>query len=76
MAEVERLKAPWIVAEHPESFVVEDASGQHLAYVYFEDEPGRRRATKRISKEMARRLANRIARIPDLDTNKEEGSNG
>jgi hypothetical protein len=25
----------------PESFCIRDASGQALAYVYFEDEPGR-----------------------------------
>lgn len=65
MAEQERLTAPWKVVEHKESFVVEDQNGQHLAYIYFEDELGRRRQTHRISKELARRLANRIARIPE-----------
>jgi hypothetical protein len=29
--------------EHAESFSIEDATGQVLAYVYFEDAPGRRR---------------------------------
>ena len=28
--------------EHSESFIVKDANGQALAYVYFADEPGRR----------------------------------
>jgi len=34
-------------------------NGQQLAYVYFEDEPGRRSAAKLLSKEEARRIARR-----------------
>ena len=34
-----RFPPPWRAVEHPggESFTVEDAGGQVLAYVYFED---------------------------------------
>jgi hypothetical protein len=32
-------------------FVVRDHNGQQLAYVYFEDEPGRRSAAKLLSKD-------------------------
>jgi hypothetical protein len=36
---------------------VRDHGGQKLAYVYFEDEPGRRSAAKLLSKDEARRIA-------------------
>jgi hypothetical protein len=35
---------PWSVEELDACFVVRDHNGQQLAYVYFEDEPGRRAA--------------------------------
>ena len=37
-----------------------------LAYVYFEDEPGRRSAAKLLSKDEARRIAVSIAKLPGL----------
>jgi len=37
-----RFPPPWIVHEQDACFVVRDDNGQQLAYVYFEDEPGRR----------------------------------
>jgi hypothetical protein len=37
-----RFPAPWSVEEQHACFVVRDHNGQQLAYVYFEDEPGRR----------------------------------
>jgi hypothetical protein len=33
---------PWSVEETNAYFIVRDANGQALAYVYFEEEPGRR----------------------------------
>jgi hypothetical protein len=45
---------------------VRDHSGQALAYVYFEDEPGRRSAAKLLTKDEARRIAQRIRRRPRL----------
>jgi hypothetical protein len=32
---------PWSIEERQESFIVKDANGQQLAYLYFEDEPQR-----------------------------------
>jgi hypothetical protein len=34
--------SPWTVQELEACFVVKDDAGQKLAYIYFEDEPGRR----------------------------------
>jgi hypothetical protein len=41
-------------------FVLRDHNGQALAYVYFEDEPGRRSAAKLLSKDEAGRIANSL----------------
>ena len=57
---------PWRAVEIDEAYRVEDASGQTLALIYFEDEPTRQRLTKRLSSDEARRIASNIAKLPDL----------
>ena len=61
-----RFPPPRSVEELDACYVVRDNGGQKLAYVYFEDEPGRRAAAKLLTKDEARRIAANIAKLPEL----------
>jgi hypothetical protein len=49
-------------------FVFRESNGQQIAYVYFEDAPGRRSAANLLNKDEARRIAANIAKLPELVT--------
>jgi hypothetical protein len=61
-----RFPPPWSVEETPACFIVRDRDGQALAYVYYEEETGRRSAAKLLSKDEARRIAANVAKLPEL----------
>jgi endo-1,4-beta-D-glucanase Y len=64
-----RFPPPWSVDEANDAcfiVLVRHSTGQALAYVYFEDEPGRRSAAKLLTWDEARRIAANIAKLPEL----------
>ena len=61
-----RFPPPWTVEETDACFIVKDHAGHSLAYVYFEEEPGRRAATRLMTRDEARRVAVNIAKLPGL----------
>jgi hypothetical protein len=68
-----RFPPPWSVEEADSKldrrcFIVRDANGHALAYVYFEGEAGRQAAAKLLTRDEARGVAADIAKLPELLT--------
>jgi hypothetical protein len=61
-----RFPPPWSIEERQESFIVKDANSQHLAYLYFEDEPQRQMSMKRLSRDEAFLIAVNIAKLTSV----------
>ena len=67
MNSARRFPAPWTIEDHNNAcLIVRDANGLAVAYVYYEEEPGRRAAANLMTKEEARRIAANIAKLPEL----------
>jgi hypothetical protein len=66
-----RFPPPWSVDEVDSKldrrcFIVRDANGNALAYVYFEGEADRQAAAQLLTRDEARRIAANIAKLPEL----------
>jgi K+/H+ antiporter YhaU regulatory subunit KhtT len=68
-----RLPPPWRTDKIPGGYVVRDANGQALVYVYFRDNEDEARQVKVLTKDEARRIAVNVARLPEL-LGKREGN--
>jgi len=67
MPSARRFPPPWTIDEANDAcFIVKDHNGHALAYVYFEQEPGRRTAANLLTRDEAWRIAANIAKLPDL----------
>jgi hypothetical protein len=51
------LPPRWSAKETDACFIVRDANGQALAYLYFEGEPGRQAPAHLLTRDEARRIA-------------------
>jgi hypothetical protein len=54
---------PWTTDDNGACFIVKDKNGQALAYVYYEDEPGRRSAAGLLTSDEARRRISLSCRL-------------
>jgi K+/H+ antiporter YhaU regulatory subunit KhtT len=68
-----RFPPPWHADPMPGGYVVRDANGQALVYLYSRDNPAEARQAKVLTKDEARRIAVNIARLPELTHRESDG---
>jgi hypothetical protein len=66
MAEPRRFPPPWRADKITGGYVVRDATGQAIAYVYSRIDPTEAHQAKTLTADEGRRIAANIARLPEL----------
>ena len=61
-----RFPPPWRADKIPGGYVVRDANGQELAYVYSRENEDEARQAKVLTADETRRVAVNITRLPEL----------
>ena len=61
-----RFPPPWRADKIPGGYVVRDANGQAIAYIYSRENEAEARPAKVLPADEARRVAINIARLPEL----------
>jgi hypothetical protein len=61
-----RFPPPWRADKIPGGYVVRDANGQALAYIFSRDDDAEALQAKELTEDEARRIAVNIARLPGL----------
>jgi K+/H+ antiporter YhaU regulatory subunit KhtT len=61
-----RFPPPWRADKIPGGYVVRDANGQAIAYIYSRENEAEARQAKVLTADEARRIAINIARLPEL----------
>ena len=61
-----RFPPPWEVEQIPGGYVVKDATGQSLAYVYARESKAQAEMANVLTMDEARRIASNIAKLPEL----------
>jgi hypothetical protein len=61
-----RFPPPWTAEEITGGYVVVDANGQSIAYVYARDSESDAQVARVLTKDEARRIARNIAKLPEL----------
>jgi hypothetical protein len=66
MVTTRRFPPPWRVDKIPGGYVVRDANGQALVWIYLRDSEAEALQAKVLTKDEARRIAVNVARLPEL----------
>jgi hypothetical protein len=61
-----RFPAPWRAEKIPGGYVVRDANGQAIAYIYSRESEAEALQAKVLTKDEARPIAVNVARLPEL----------